>query len=181
MTSAPSICIVWSLTCTVYRNSLLLQKWSILIIKFIIRVFLHLKHQRVEIQVLFQEIFHVNIQWKNQHFVQTQQQECAIILFDLCVYVHMWEFFVCIRENVRETWMTLWAANLCLHVWKLTSTFSQDTRDRPVTSSSVQIISINKLVDDVASAHRQKKWMSMEMSKTCFSLLWIEVGKSEGN
>lgn len=71
---------------------------------------------------------------------------------------------VCQRESERdrETWMTLWAANLCLLLWKLTSTFSHDMRDRPVTSSSAQCTTNHKLVrekklkETIRNQHRKK-------------------------
>lgn len=62
---------------------------------------------------------------------------CERLDVSVCQYVRDRE-----REQERYTWMTLWAANLCLLQWKLTSTFSQHTRDRPVNSSTAQRVQL---------------------------------------
>lgn len=51
-------------------------------------------------------------------------------------YGNIYKHVAVTREGVKETWITLCAANLSLLLWKLTSTFSHVKRDRPINSSS---------------------------------------------
>lgn len=148
ITSAPSICIISSLTCNMYIMVLgSFRNTEIYGVNFHFprSFFFFSLHMSTDETIIIPK------RWLAFSYQITKKHNTAVRTNG------------CMHEGrMRETWITLWAANLCRLAWKLTSTFSHDTRDKPATSSSAQKKPINKLLKLISSNCGGRKFPKQE-------------------